>query len=80
MSSLEKLIFNIKSNRDFEHLCLKIFDFQFKNNLVYKKYAELILYGEKPKRIQEIPFLPITLFKNKKVYSLNQNIEKIFVE
>jgi len=78
MSNLEKLIFNIKSNRDFEDLCLKIFDFQFKNNLVYKKYAELILNGEKPKRIQEIPFLPITLFKNKKVYSLNQNIEKIF--
>ena len=79
MSNLEEQIFNIKSNSEFEHLCLKIFDFQFKNNLVYREYSEVILKGKKPRRIKEIPFLPITLFKNKKVYSQSQNIEQIFV-
>ena len=79
MSNLEKLIFNIKSNSEFEKLCLKIFDFQFKNNLVYREYAKIILKQKNPKNINEIPFLPIEFFKTEQIICKGQKIEEIFL-
>ncbi len=61
------LIFNIQSNTEFEDLAFKIFDYQFTHNKIYKKYASLILKGKTPKKIIDIPFLPINFFKSDKV-------------
>lgn len=72
-------LWNIKSEKDFEKLALAIFNFQYENNKVYKKFCDLI----KPKpyeinRISEIPFMPISFFKDFKITTSSNKIEKVF--
>ena len=44
------LIFDIKTNHEFEDLAFKIFDYQIRKNDIYRKYATLILKDKKPKK------------------------------
>ena len=71
-------IFNIKSEIEFEKICFEIYDFQIRNNNIYKKYTTSILQNKYPSSIFEIPFLPIRFFKEKKILCDNINSEKIF--
>ena len=71
-------IFNIKNQSSFNKYCLDIYHFQYRNNLVYKKFCNMIC--ENPMNINEIskiPFLPISFFKTKKILSVNK-FEKVF--
>ena len=71
-------IFNISDDLDFKKHCLKIFNFQYNNNVVYREFCNLIYKNpEKIKEVNEIPFLPISFFKTKKILSTN-NYEKVF--
>ena len=72
-------IFNINSEQDFEKLALEIFDFQMESNPIYSAYATIILKGEDPTNIYEIPFLPIEFFKNQQLICNGQKIEEIFL-
>jgi len=72
-------IFNIQNNAQFESLALKIFDYQMENNQIYNKYSTLILKGEKPVNIFEIPFLPIHFFKTEQILCRKRAIENIFL-
>ena len=72
------LIFDIKTNHEFEDLAFKIFDYQIRKNDIYRKYATLILKGKKPKKICEIPFLPISFFKSQKIISDKKQSQIIF--
>ena len=76
---MNNLIFNINSEQDFEKLALEIFDFQMDNNPIYSAYAAIILKGEDPTNIYEIPFLPIGFFKNQQLICNGQKIEEIFL-
>lgn len=60
-------IFNVnKSN--FDELALKIFRYQADSNPVYKKYIEnLNIQPTGVRKIQDIPFLPISFFKSKQI-------------
>ena len=56
--------------KNFEDIALKIFRYQYKNNLLYQSYAQAV--GKVPgkvDRIDEIPFLPIKFFKSHTVIS-----------
>ncbi len=67
-NSFENRIFGIKSEEDFNSLCLEVFEFQYKNNIVYKEYVDKIgLNISKIKTVEDIPFLPIEFFKTHKV-------------
>ena len=66
MTQLEQDIFQIKNNQDFEEIVFSVFDFQVKNNPVYQKFVKLIGKNN-PKKIEDIPFLPIEFFKTHKV-------------
>lgn len=56
------------SDDTFNALALQIFRFQAKNNAVYAEYLRLIdKTPEKIEQVSEIPFLPISFFKNKQV-------------
>jgi hypothetical protein len=77
MIEIEKRIFNIKTNEEFEQIALEIFHFQSKENLVYKEFLEN-LNRPKPAKIQEIPFLPISFFKSKEVRTKSFEIQQIF--
>ena len=69
-----KNIFNIKSEADFQAACLETFLYQYENVEVYRKFVDFL--GKKPseiRKIKDIPFLPIEMFKNHLV------LDKVFV-
>lgn len=60
-------IFSV-NDQNFEHLALEIYTFQYQNNPIYRSFNDLMhLNPDKVKKLTEIPFLPIGLYKNKKV-------------
>ena len=62
-------VFGIKQN-NFEALALEIFQFQYRNNPIYKAYADALHVEPGAVRgITEIPFLPIEFFKTHQVKS-----------
>ena len=72
-------IFSIKSQHDFETQALKVFKFQFENNLVYRSFCDLLYrHPSDVKTIKEIPFLPIQFFKSHQVVSSLEEIQETF--
>lgn len=72
-------IFNIKTEAEFRAACLETFLYQYENVEVYKKFVDFL--GRKPsevKAIQDIPFLPIEMFKNHLVLDKNFISENFF--
>ena len=72
-------IFNINNDAEFENLALELFHYQMENNPVYAPYASLILKGETPDNIFEIPFLPIEFFKIEQVICQGKGVEEVFL-
>ncbi|PTX44550.1 acyl-protein synthetase LuxE [Christiangramia gaetbulicola] len=67
---LENKIFEISTRSEFETLSLEVFKYQFKNNIVYQNFCQLLGRDENSvKTIKDIPFLPIEFFKSKKLIS-----------
>lgn len=67
---LEKRIFEISDQNEFESLALEVFEYQFKHNKVYQSFSTLL--NRKPGEVTEInqiPFLPIEFFKSKSIIS-----------
>lgn len=64
---------------DFEQTALEVFQFQYNNNEVYKSYVDALGIDKKNiKRIENIPFLPVQLFKNYKIISTDFQPQAIF--
>ena len=67
-------IFNIQSEQDFQNLALRIFNYQFENNSVYRSFCDLLYkHPSDVKSIEEIPFLPIQFFKSHEVISSTES-------
>ncbi|MEO2063958.1 MAG: acyl transferase [Christiangramia sp.] len=76
---LEKDIFKISSEKEFEAVALAVFNYQYQNNPVYHQFCDLL--GKKPAAIDsilEVPFLPIEFFKSKDIISSGKKPEIIF--
>jgi phenylacetate-coenzyme A ligase PaaK-like adenylate-forming protein len=72
-------IFTISSQKQFEKIALKVFRFQYENNLVYQEFCDLLKTNpQKVKSLQQIPFLPIQFFKSHNVVSNSNPIEATF--
>ncbi|MDP5157889.1 MAG: acyl transferase [Flaviramulus sp.] len=72
-------IFNIKNQTEFENLALKIFNFQFENNPIYRSFCDLLnRHPSDVKCIENIPFLPIQFFKTHEVLSSKKPIITTF--
>ncbi|WP_369829045.1 acyl transferase [Flavobacterium sp. 5] len=72
-------IFTISSQKQFEKIALKVFRFQYENNLVYQEFCDLLKTNpQKVKSLHQIPFLPIQFFKSHSVVSNNNPIETTF--
>ena len=72
-------VFNISSEKEFIKTALKVFRFQFDNNLIYQTFCNYLNKNkENVKEINQIPFLPITFFKSHKITSTDFNPEAIF--
>ena len=76
---MQKEIFDIKNDSDFEELALSIFDYQMESNSIYAPYAALILKGKAPNNIFEIPFLPISFFKTEQIICQGRAVEEVFL-
>ena len=70
-------IFSIKDEVEFEKKALEVFHFQRDNCLVYKEYVR-ILNKPEPTCIEEIPFLPISFFRTRKIITHDKKTEIIF--
>ena len=60
-------------------MALKVFRFQYENNLVYKEFCTLMNTNvQEVKSLQQIPFLPIQFFKSHTVISNQNPIQETF--
>lgn len=72
-------IFSISSQKQFEKIALKVFRFQYENNLVYREFCDFLKINfQKVKSLEQIPFLPIQFFKTHKVVSNKNLIQETF--
>jgi phenylacetate-coenzyme A ligase PaaK-like adenylate-forming protein len=71
--------FIFSSNEPFSQKAIKIFQFQYRNNEVYKRFVDTL--NCKPllvNKIEEIPFLPISFFKTHKIITTDFSPERVF--
>lgn len=68
---LENEIFNVNEHK-FNDLALKIFHFQYGENQVFRQWVNLLHPSpDKINSIDEIPFMPVSLFKNNRIITGN---------
>lgn len=71
---MQKDIFNIQTDQDFNKIALEVFKHQFTNNKVYRSFCDLLcVHPSDVKTLEEIPFLPIQFFKTHRVLSSKGN-------
>ena len=72
-------LFTISSHKQFEKIALKVFRFQYENNLAYQEFCNFLkVDNQSVKTLQQIPFLPIQFFKNHEVVSNTDKIQVTF--
>ena len=72
-------IFQNHTNNSFETVALKVFEYQAKNNNIYKTYLKLLnVNPNNVKSLGQIPFLPIEFFKHQDVVCNSNNIDAVF--
>ena len=72
-------ILNISSEAQFERAALELFAFQVKNCTPYKSYVEYIKVNPSSvDTLDKIPFMPISAFKNHKLYCGENEPEIVF--
>ncbi len=77
-SSPTKDIFTIKNLHGFEQKALEVFQFQAVHNPIYKSFIEhLGIAPQRVVRVEEIPFLPISFFKQHAVKTSDKT-EQVF--
>lgn len=68
METLTDHIFQVHAASDFENTALRIFEYQFENNAVYRTYCQCINVDQHHvSSLSGIPFLPISFFKTHQV-------------
>ena len=76
---MQKAIFNIQNETDFERCALQVFKHQFENNKVYRSFCDLLyIHPSDVKEVADIPFLPIQFFKSHAVLSSTQAVQETF--
>ena len=72
-------IFSISSSKQFEKIALKVFRFQYDNNVVYREFCQhLNVEKQSVKALRQIPFLPIQFFKSHAVVSSKDTVQETF--
>lgn len=79
LNMLQDDIFKITTEEEFNSLALRVFNFQFENNKVYRSFCDLLYkHPSDIKTVEDIPFLPIEFFKNKSVVATAKEPEVTF--
>ncbi len=76
---LTENIFTITSSEKFETIAIEVFQFQYKNVLVYREFCDLLnVIPSEINKVEDIPFLPIQFFKSHQILTKNLSSEIIF--
>jgi len=70
-------IFEICTEEQFNETALKVYQYQLSNIQIYRDFVKLV-GREHPKHYSEIPFLPISFFKNSKIIATGKSEEILF--
>ena len=70
-------VFDISSDREFEKLALDIYEYQRGHNSIYDRYCSYLNVSQ-VNDVDEIPFIPISFFKNFRITTEGSKIEKEF--
>ncbi len=71
LNALSSKIFEIRSEDDFGQLALELFHLHYEQNPVYREYVQALdplFDADAVKTLRQIPFLPIEVFKTRKVF------------
>ncbi|MBV8328537.1 acyl transferase [Chryseobacterium sp.] len=72
-------IFNIQTEQDFLEASLKTFRYQYGNVEIYRKFVDFLkVTPDEVNRLEEIPFLPIEMFKNHQILDKNVSADLYF--
>lgn len=78
IAGFAKSIFSAEPNT-FDSKALAIFQFQAKENDVYREFLHYLdISPDKIRRVEDIPFLPISIFKSRDVLSGNAPVQLLF--
>jgi len=76
---LEQRIFRIGSEQEFRQAAWEAFLYQYETNPVYRQFCDLLkVEPRKVQRLEQVPFLPVEMFKNHRVLAGDQRWEKVF--
>jgi phenylacetate-coenzyme A ligase PaaK-like adenylate-forming protein len=79
MENFKKDILTAIETEGFENLALEVFKYQFENCKAYHEFCKLMKKSpQNVKQIQDIPFLPIEIFKSHLVLSSQELVQKVF--
>ena len=74
-----KKFFEIRNKEEFNDFAIRTFIFQYRNNLIYKKYCDLIGYNlDNVNSVKDIPYLPVVFFKKNKIKSFKGESKLFF--
>ncbi|GLB51415.1 acyltransferase [Neptunitalea chrysea] len=72
-------IFDIKNETDFTAAAIKVFNYQYQKNKVYRLFCNLLKTSpEEVTSLEHIPFLPIQFFKTHAIVSSIAPVETVF--
>ncbi|NIF04171.1 acyl transferase [Chryseobacterium sp. Tr-659] len=74
-----KNIFNIQTEQDFLNASLKTFRYQYENVEIYRKFVDFLnINPDEVESLENIPFLPIEMFKNHQILDKNVTADLFF--
>jgi phenylacetate-coenzyme A ligase PaaK-like adenylate-forming protein len=77
--NVQKRIFNLQTSEQFNALALEIFHFQYQQNSLYRQWVDCLnLKPSEVKEVDQIPFLPIELWKNHRIQCGSKPAEVVF--
>lgn len=72
-------IFNIQTEQDFLKASLETFRYQYQHSEIYRKFVDYLnISPEQVNSLEEIPFLPIEMFKNHQILDNNKTTDLFF--
>lgn len=76
---MKQSIFDIKTESDFQQACLETFLYQYNHIAIYRQFVDYLkIDPNNVKQVEEIPFLPIEMFKNHLVLDKNSVTNSYF--
>jgi phenylacetate-coenzyme A ligase PaaK-like adenylate-forming protein len=77
--NLEKEVFRINNESSFRSIALEVYHFQYHNNKLYQRFSNALRKDpSNVESLEQIPFLPVSVFKSAKVLTTELEPELIF--